>query len=317
MQLPRPRQRRPRDRATDNGGFPTPPAGEPVRLLRVSHPQCGAQTRVRIPAALPPSAVRRVVCSGCSERFDSISLAESAGAARALGGALQSGRDRAGDVGESIRARLVARSEEPSSPGLIQSRWWPWVALPLAALAVFAGVSLLDGSGSAPAPEAVPSAESGVVEATAGARLIERPGFSLVLPRGWKRTDPPGDAAFAARSRDGAADATLWIERAPELSFAQFERRSLDQLEEVADDVRIVDRVDGPTLETSIVELRAEAPLAEGVSAPYRVTLRAAGDFRLYFVTVTQPGADPALLGDVELLHGSLRPEVELAGVGG
>ena len=45
------------------------------------------------------------------------------------------------------------------------------------------------------------------------------------------------------------------------------------------------------------------------------MTLRAAGPYRLYFATAIQPGAAAKLRGDTELLHGSLRPEVELAGV--
>jgi hypothetical protein len=49
-----------------NGGFPEPVVGEPLRTLRRVDPRCGAETRIRIPEALPERAVRRVVCSSCA-----------------------------------------------------------------------------------------------------------------------------------------------------------------------------------------------------------------------------------------------------------
>ena len=196
-------------------------------------------------------------------------------------------------------------------PDIPRARLWAWASVPLALLGVIAGLALLQGdSDSAPRP-ASPAATGGIADA----KLIEQPGYSLALPAGWKRVDPPDGAVFAAQAKDGSADATLWIEREPELSFKQFEQRSLDQLGEIAEEPRVVDRVSAPTLEGTITELRADSPVAAGVTAPYRVTLRAAGPFRHYFATVQQPGADPEVIGDIELMHNSLRPEVKLAGV--
>jgi hypothetical protein len=54
----------------NNGGFPEPPAGEAVRLVRCEHVACGAATRVRLPSVLPAKVVRRVVCTGCRRPFD-------------------------------------------------------------------------------------------------------------------------------------------------------------------------------------------------------------------------------------------------------
>jgi hypothetical protein len=54
----------------NNGGFPEPPAGEAVRLVRCEHDACGAPTRVRLPQVLPAKVVRRVVCDGCREPFE-------------------------------------------------------------------------------------------------------------------------------------------------------------------------------------------------------------------------------------------------------
>ena len=72
----------------------------------------------------------------------------------------------------------------------------------------------------------------------------------------------------------------------------------------------MANRVEGPTVESTITELRADAPVADGTTAPVRVTLRGAGDLRYYFRTATQPGADAQIGADIETLHASLRPDV-------
>src|SRR5688572_32874401 len=56
--------------APENGGFPEPPPGGVVRVVRAEHDACGHETRVRLPVYLPPTAVRRVVCHGCAEPFE-------------------------------------------------------------------------------------------------------------------------------------------------------------------------------------------------------------------------------------------------------
>ena len=98
------------------------------------------------------------------------------------------------------------------------------------------------------------------------ARFLEGSGYSLALPAGWKRADPPEGAAFTAKSKDGLADVTLWIEDEPGLSFSEFEQRSLEQLGEIGENARVTDRVEGPTVESTIVELRAESPLRHRLS---------------------------------------------------
>lgn len=344
MQLLQSRRTQARTR-NGNGGFPEPPAGEPTRAVKRSHPDCGADTRIRLPRALPEAVVCRVVCEGCHKTYEAAptgagprpaepaaaaaagasaaatagtsapattgtsatAVAESTGLEARIADGLLALRDRIEDGIDAARDALdeLPRPELPEIP---RERLWTWASIPLAVLGVVAGLFLIQGSDSQPTP--APAASS-----TAGdAEFIEQPGYSLALPKGWEETNPPDGAAFSAASTDGMADATLWIERAPNLSFERFEQRSLSQLAELGGKARVVDRVEGPTVESSIVELRADVPVGEGATAPYRVTLRAAGPFRHYFVTVTQPGADPDLLADVELMHGSLRPDVELAG---
>lgn len=299
MQLLQTRRTRTRTRGAGNGGFPEPPDGEAVRVVHRSHEACGSRTRIRLPSALPEWTVHRVLCDGCHESFEA--EAEEAGSVR--GGP---------PLDERFRA-FLAELPLPDFGGVSRERIWAWASVPLAVLGVIAGLALVQGSDSSPTPSAAAD-ESSVA---GGAKFIEQPGYSLALPNGWKRTQPPSGAVFAAESPDGMADATLWIERAPGLSFERFEQRSLQQLSELGGQARVVDRVEGPTVETSIVELQADAPVAEGVTAPYRVTLRAAGPFRHYLVTVTQPGAGADLLADAELIHGSLRPEVQPGGNGG
>jgi hypothetical protein len=219
--------------------------------------------------------------------------------------------DRMLDAGGTARERLGSR-ERPSIP---RARLWTWASVPIAALGVVAGLALLQGDSSDPAPSSAPTAIAPKGARAAQAEFVEGPGYSLALPAGWEQSNPPEGAAFAARSEDGLADATLWIEEDPDLSFRAFEQRSLAQLGEIGDDPRIVDRVQGPTIESTITELRADAPVADGVEAPIRVTLRGAGDYRLFFSTVVQPGADAAAGGDVETLHTSLRPDVSVSGL--
>jgi hypothetical protein len=246
---------------------------------------------------VPEGAVHRVLCDGCSETFEPAPV--------------ETGSRREGPPLDERLREYLAELPLPNLSRIPRDQIWAWASVPLAVLGVVAGLALLQGSDPAPAPK--PAGKSAVA---GGAKFIEQPGYSLALPEGWKRTDPPSGAVFAAKSADGMADATLWIERAPGLGFERFEQRSLRQLSALGGEARVVDRVEGPTMETSIVELRADPPVAEGVSATYRVTLRAAGPFRHYLVTVTQPGAAPGLLADAELIHGSLRPEVEPAGNG-
>ncbi len=217
------------------------------------------------------------------------------------------------DLLDTVGPRLGSAPRKLPRPNVSRERIWAWASVPLALLGVIAGLALLRGESTLPAQPPSAVAQSGPAEA----EFIEQPGYSLVLPVGWKQTTPPDGAAFAAESKDGMADATLWIERDPGLSFKQFEQRSLAQLAGIAEGPRVVDRVNAPTIEGQIVELEANSPVGDGVTAPYRVTLRAAGPYRHYFATLQQAGADPQTVADIELMHNSLRPEVEVDGLGG
>lgn len=189
----------------------------------------------------------------------------------------------------------------------------------LTALAALAAVAflLMSGGGAttmedagarasaAPPPEGISPPE--------GTYIGER-GFSLSLPSGWERSDSPLGAAFAATSADGLAKTTLWVERDPSLGFEAFVEQSTQTLGEIGSNVRVIDRVGGPAIESQIAELRAEVPLDGDVATPYRVTLRAAGPYRYYLATSIQPGAPAQLAADAELLGGSFRPQVEPQG---
>lgn len=337
-------------RAGDNGGFPQPPAGEPFRVVRCSHTACGTETRVRLPQALPERAIHRIVCDGCRELYPAAAslagligpsspsngaVAEPVAPSGALlNGSAETQQSPARPFGTAAHPAPAAPRpsralSRPALPGLslpklpktAPPKLWQWVSVPLALIAVIAGLTLVQGEDGNPSPAAIEASNAGAAAnapAAGGsgeAKFISEPGFSLALPDGWSKADPPEGAVFAARSDDGLADATLWIERDGNLSFDEFEQRSLLQLAEIGSDPRVVDRVEGPAIESTIVQLQADTEGADGLSAPYRVTLRAAGPYRLYFATAIQPGAPAQLRGDTELMHGSLRPEVELAGI--
>ncbi len=146
------------------------------------------------------------------------------------------------------------------------------------------------------------------------AQFVTQPGYSLALPPGWEQTPPEGGAAFTAAAVDGTADATLWIERAPDLTFADFEARSLEQLRSLTGNAEVIERIPAPTDEGTVVKLRADTPEGSGVSAPYDVTLRAAGPYRYYLATTVQPGASPQASDGADLIHGSFVPEPDGAG---
>lgn len=251
-----------------NGGFPEPPASEPQRLVRVRHAGCGAETRVRLPRAVPARAVRRVVCERCETRYECEEVEE-------LGAA---------------------------------GRLWRLASLAIAAAAVVGALLLIQGGGSD-----TPATGAGGMErrALTQARFVTEPGFTLALPPGWERVPAEGGAAFAARAVGGGGEATLWIERDPDLSLEEFEARSLAQLETLAGTAEVVERIDAPTAEGTVVRLRADAPPESGVSAPYDVTLRAAGPYRHYLATSISPGASLRAREGAELIHASFVPEVD------
>lgn len=272
-----------------NGGFPEPPVGMPVRVVRAAHESCGVETRVRIPGAIPARAVRRVVCEHCARAFEC------------------EGVDDAADGGGWLPSLPDFSALRPRRPGWLDAtpgRVWGLLSVPLAAAAVIAGLILIQGSDDAAAP---PTADTAVQKDEA--ELVRQPGWSLALPDGWARDDGPTGSAFSAVSDDGSADATLWIERDAKLSFADFISRSLVQLEQLAGSSEVVEEVSGPTLEKSSALLEANAPAEAGASVPYTVTLRAAGPYRYYLSTSVDAGVPTSVVEQAKLIHSSFVPE--------
>ena len=181
-----------------------------------------------------------------------------------------------------------------------RARSWKRLSLLLAVVLVLGGLLLLRGGDDAPAP-AAPSRAGTAAAGTAAAagdkggdksqpgepiakaskdtEFVRESSFSLALPAGWERIEPPAGATFAAVAADGGADATLWIKQDPKLDFPSFISQSLTQLEALAGSAQIVDRTPAPTPESTVVRLAADAP--EG-QPTYEVTLRVAGPYRYY-----------------------------------
>lgn len=194
-----------------------------------------------------------------------------------------------------------------------QSRFGLAIAAAMAVAVVIVVVVLAGSGGGEPASDATTATPvqlepPAVIE---DPQLVEEKGFSIAIPDTWQRTKPPEGASFAAVSDDGLGKATLWVDRDPKLDFDEFVDQSLAGLEGLGDNAEVTDRVDGPTLETSIAVLEADVPVDGGGAGPYRVTLRAAGPYRYYLATAIGASAPPRLVADAELLSTSFRPQVE------
>ena len=233
---------------------------------------------------------------------------------------------------ESIPAPAVApvpaQPERRASVRLpARATAWRWASVPVAALLVILALNLLQGGDDAPAPAPDATTDARAVPADQGARVIDVTGgaakdgarasksaqlvsestYSLALPAGWDRVSPQGGATFAAAASGGAADASLWIERDPELDFAAFEARSIAQLGQLAGSAEVVDRTTGPAPESTIVRIAAPAPSG---APEYEVVLRAAeGGYWYYLATTVQPDAPASAIAGVETIQGSLVPE--------
>ncbi len=293
---------------------------------------------MRLPAPVSAAAVRRVVCHGCAAAFETpdaehVEIVEPSALTAAPASAALSSPEPvpAADAGSATRpprrAKLLSAPSlprRPSAPAWLKdpgSRAWRWASIPLAAAAVIGGLLLIQGGGSdesatpfaADAPAVGEPARSGADgpgpqagnKANGTASLVREASFSLALPAGWERTPASDGATFAAATDTGDADATLWVERDPELTFAGFEANSLDTLEALAGSARVADRTAAPTEEDTIVRLAADSP----PGAPtYEVTLRAAGPYRYYLATTVQPDASKEAVDGAELVHGSFQP---------
>src|SRR5690606_19872850 len=135
------------------------------------------------------------------------------------------------------------------------------------------------------------------------ARVVSEATFTLALPAGWKRVPTRGGAAFAARARGGEADATLWVQREPDLTFAECEARSAQQVAELTGRPPERERIAGPRPEDSMFVITADAP----PGAPeYVVTGRLAGPYRYYLATTLDEGASQQAVTGVGLIRESL-----------
>ena len=264
--------------------------------MRCEHDACGAQTLIRLPTALPLRAVRTVVCDGCRQPFACRRVEEVEEGPR--GGGARAGAT----VGGALRR----------PPG----RLWAWISVPIAALGVLALLTVLvGGDGDAddgpPAPAA--TAPGSDVAPASGTPVRER-GYAVTIPPGWRRSAPPEEASFAAEARDGSADATLWVSRDPGLSLGEFEAASLAQLRSAAGNARVLERAGGPSEDSTVVRLRADAPAGEGESIAYEVTLRASGALRYYLATSVEPDASQRARLGAARLHESFAPEPAAGG---
>jgi hypothetical protein len=221
-----------------------------------------------------------------------------------------------------------------------ENRAWRLATIPVAAVLVIGGLVLIQGGGDSggtgsAADNSPPSVQNGddinsIPPATAGdptgspttpsgatatangtgtaAHLVNGGTYTLALPKGWDRTDPPSGATFSAAAPNDEADVTLWITQDEKLDFPTFVSQSLQQLEALAGSAHIVQRVPAPTAEGTIVKLAADAPPGQ---PSYSVTLRVAGDYRYYLSTTVQPGASPEAAQGADLVAGSFTPEAK------
>ena len=295
---------------TGNGGFPLPASGRAERVIESSHAACSGRTRVRLPATLPTRVVRRIVCDHCEAAYDASELVEV--------------RPRTRRLKAALPAMPPLSLPQVTLPSGLDARW---LTLPVAALAVFAILTLVRGDD--PAPEGGPTADAAKAgpeksakpaerakdrdgadrETTSkapvptDAQLVAESTFSLALPAGWERVTPAAGATFAAVSSDSTADATLWIQNDPKLDMTTFEANSLQQLEVLAGSAQVIDRELGPTPEQSSITL---APKGAPEGAPaYEVILRSTGDNWYYLATTLQPGAPADAVAGVDLIQGS------------
>ncbi len=285
-------------------------------MVEATHAGCVARTRVSLPAALPVRAVRRIFCLHCEQLCEAAAVSE---VRPGLG-------ERIRSLVPSLPALALPSASVPTSVGPFQIDL-RWLTLPVAAIAVFAVLSLLNGD-DAPAPEPTSTAAAAKADKApahpkgdakgangnapakaavpADAQLVSESTFTLALPAGWDRVNPAAGATFAAVSTDGTADATLWIQDNPQLDFAAFEASSLQQLETLAGSARVVERNVGPSVQASSITL---APKNVPAGSPtYEVVLRGSGDRWYYLATTHQASAPADAIAAVDLIQGSFLP---------
>jgi hypothetical protein len=327
-----------------NGGLPEPPASEAVRVIDATHDACGISTRVRLPGTLDSRAVRRFHCAGCAAAFEAqhieeveLRMLEAAVAPAPAPPAPPAPVESQPEAMEAMAVEALTRPPRAkrtlpkislpkiSLPDIDpDGRTWKLLSIPIAAVLVIVVLLLVSGGDDQqlPATPAPQTTEGTVVtkpdhkdakgaegaKGSKNTKFVHESSFSLALPEGWERIDPPAGATFAAVAADGGADATLWITQDPKLDFPTFINQSLDQLKTLAGSAGVCERAPAPTPEGTVVKLCADAP--EGQPA-YEATLRVAGPYRYYLGTTVQPDATAETADDVDLITGSLTPELE------
>ncbi len=255
---------------------------------------------MRLPRELPAQAVRRVVCERCKQPFacDAVDAVLDVGVLERVAAPKQPRAQWLTSTTTSVRGWL-------SDP---ESHAWRYLSIPVAAAAVIVALVLIQGSGEPArhsASSAAPAAPEPSQQGGAAAKVIKGSSFTLALPPGWERTEPGNGATFAAASSDGGADATLWISRDPQLSYPDFEARSLAQLQSLAGNAHVVNRITAPTADGTVVTLAADSPPDQPA---YEVTLRVAGPYRYYLATTADPNASQEAVGGADLIHNSFVP---------
>jgi hypothetical protein len=289
-----------------NGGFPEPPEGGSVHVVAARHPACGTSTRIRLPSTVPARAVHRLHCSGCGHDFNVLAVAE---------------------LPADAPPRPAPQPERKRRPRLSfdpQGTRWKLLSVPIAATFVIVGMLALRGSDESPTPTAATAASEPKAAKRADdneakdagksgaskkdlkdAHLVAGVNYTLALPAGWERVDPPDGATFAAEAKDGGAEATLWITEDRKLEFPTFVSQSMAQLEALAGSAHVVERVPAPTADDTIVRLAADAP--EGQPS-YEVTLRVTGPYRYYLASSVDPGASNEAKDGAALVTESFTP---------
>jgi hypothetical protein len=261
--------------------------------------------------------VRRVVCDGCHIPFECESVLEvGVMEASATNGFHENGAHTAIlDIAPPAPRRR--RLPRPSVPGWLRnpnSHVWRYLSIPAVAAGVIAALLLIQGTGgsthhsasSAKSSAGAPAKGGGGAKPSHGARVVKGSSYTVALPAGWERTEPTNGATFAAASSDSGANATLWIQRDPSLSFPKFESRSLVQLHQLAGSAHVINRVAGPTPESTVVKLAADSPPGQ---PGYEVTLRVAGPYRYYLATTVDANASRDATDGADLIHNSFVPQ--------
>ena len=228
-------------------------------------------------------------------------------ASRALAPLRRAQRPTLPSVASGARRCLPCRAPSSSLPPLPEwvhdpaSRGWRLLSIPVAVAAVIAALMLIQGGSGDESQTPFADAPRPPRGARPGGEARRRPRRSPGMPassanRASRSRSPRAGSARARRAAPPSPPSPPTATPTPPSgssatrtsSFADFEARSLAQLEALAGSASVVERVAAPTPEDTIVRLAADAPKGE---AQFEVTLRSAGPYRYYLATTVQPEA--------------------------